>query len=119
MSIVMNMAPFVDITLLKRILAASISAVGMATSPGWCIWYPLTVNLFLFFYFFSVRTLQMNCPYVTSFLRYFGVSFLPMNVIVLVGFLMHPPTPFSRRLNSFADYVLQFFLYFGFLISCL
>ena len=33
-SIVMNLAPLVEITLLKRILATSISAVGVATSPG-------------------------------------------------------------------------------------
>ena len=33
-SIVMNLAPFVDMTLLKRTLAISISAVGVDTSPG-------------------------------------------------------------------------------------
>ena len=42
-----------------------------------------------------------------------------MNVIVLVGFLMRPPTPFARRPNSFAEDVIQFFFYFGFLVSCL
>jgi hypothetical protein len=34
MSIVMNRAPFVDITLLNSILATNISAVGVATAPG-------------------------------------------------------------------------------------
>ena len=33
-SIVTNLAPFVDMTLLNRILATIISAVGVATSPG-------------------------------------------------------------------------------------
>jgi hypothetical protein len=34
MSIVMNHAPLVDMTLLKRSLAMSMSAVGVATAPG-------------------------------------------------------------------------------------
>jgi hypothetical protein len=34
MAIVVNFPPGVDMTLLKRILAESISAVGVATSPG-------------------------------------------------------------------------------------
>ena len=51
MSIVMNLAPFVDIMLLKRILATIISNVGVATSPGWSIGYLLTVNLVVLFYF--------------------------------------------------------------------
>jgi hypothetical protein len=34
MSIVINRAPLVEITLLKSILATSISAVGVATLPG-------------------------------------------------------------------------------------
>ena len=33
-SIVMNMAPFVDMTMLNRILATSISALGVSTSSG-------------------------------------------------------------------------------------
>ena len=82
----MNLAHFVDMTLLNRILETSVSAVGVATSPGYSIRSPPTVNIVLFFYFFSGLTLQMNCPYVTSFLRLCGISFLLMNVIVLVGF---------------------------------
>ena len=42
-----------------------------------------------------------------------------MNAIVLVGFFIRPPTPFASRPNSFADDVLQLFLYFGFFIGCL
>ena len=38
---------------------------------------------------------------------------------MLVGFFMRPPTPLASRPNSFAEDVIQFFLYFGFLISCL
>ena len=34
MSIVMNLYPFVDMTLLNRILETRISVVGVATSPG-------------------------------------------------------------------------------------
>ena len=117
-SIVMNLAPFVDMKLLNRILADRISTVGVATSPGQSILYPPTLNLVLFFFFYC-RALHMNFPYVTSFLRFCCMSFLLMNDIVLVRIFMHPPTPFASCPNSFAEDVLQFFLYFGFLISCL
>ena len=73
----------------------------------------------MFFSFFSGRTLHKKFPYVTSFIQLCGIFFLLMNVIVLVGFFIRLPTPFASRPNSFADDVLQFFLYFGFLISCL
>ena len=49
MLIVMNLAPFVEMMLLNRIFATSISAVDVATSPGWSILSPPTVNLVLFF----------------------------------------------------------------------
>ena len=77
------------------------------------------MNLVILFYFLSSRTLHTNCPYVTSFIRLCGILFLVINEIVLIGFLMVPPTPFASRPNLFADDVLQCFLSFGFLISCL
>ena len=61
----------------------------------------------------------MNCPYIMDFLQLWGMSFLLMNAIVLVGFFMRPSTPFTSRPNSFAEDVLQLFLFFGFLITCL
>ena len=48
-----------------------------------------------------------------------GISFLVMNAIVLVGFFIRLPTPFASRPIFFAEDVLQFFLNFGFLMSCL
>ena len=47
------------------------------------------------------------------------MSFLVMNAIVLVVLFMHPSTPLDSRTNSFAEDVLQVFLNFVFLISCL
>lgn len=44
-SIVINQAPFVKMTLLNRILAARILAVGDATSSGYLILLPPSVNL--------------------------------------------------------------------------
>ena len=70
------------------------------------------MNLVLFFYFFLGRTLHMNCSYVTSSLRSCGISFLVMNVIVLVRFLIRLLNPFASRLNSFDEDVLQFVLIF-------
>ena len=105
--------------LLKRILATSILAVGVATSPGYSIRSLPTVNLVLLFSFLSGCTLQMNCPYVMSFLRLFGIYFLLVNVIVLVGFYMRLFNPFARRPDSFADDVLQFSCILGFsLVLC-
>ena len=105
--------------LLKRSLAIIISAVGVATLPGWSIRYPPTVNLFLFFSFLFVHTLQTNFLYVTYFLQLFGMSFLRMSVILLVGFYIRPSTPSARGPNSFTDDMLQFFLFFGSFINCL
>ena len=109
MSIVMNVAPFVDMTLLKRILETSISSGAEATLPGQSNRFPLTINLVLLSSFFYGCMLQMNCSYATSFLRLFVMFLLLMNFIVLVGFLMRLPTPFYRRLISFADDVHQSF----------
>ena len=100
--------------LLKRILATSILAVGVATSPGYSIRSLPTVNLVLLFSFLSGCTLQMNCPYVMYFLLLFGVSFFLMNVILLVEFFICPSTPFARRPNLFADELLQFSCILGF-----
>ena len=111
--------PFVYMTLLNRILETSILSVGVATSPVYSVLSPLTVDIVPFFSFFSGQTMHMNCPYVTSFLWLCGIYFLMMNVIVLVGIFMRPPTPFVSRPNLFSDDVLQFFLYFGFINSFL
>jgi hypothetical protein len=76
---------------------------------------PPTVNLVLLFSFFSGRTLHTNDPYVTSFLRSWGISFLRMNWIVLVGFLILCPMPLASRPNSLADDMLHccFFVHNG------
>ena len=61
----------------------------------------------------------MNCPYVMSFLKLFWMSFLCINVIMFVGFLIRLSTPFARRPNLFADDVLHFSCILGFLsIAC-
>jgi hypothetical protein len=70
---------------------------------------PPTVNLVLFFSFFSGHTQHTNDPYVMSFLQSWGVSFLCMNWIVLVGFLILLPTPLASRPNSLADDMLDCF----------
>jgi hypothetical protein len=115
----MNHAPFVEMTLLKSILATSISAVGVATSPGYLILLPLTVNCIWLGSAFLGLTKHTNCPYVTSFLRSVGISCSEMNSIVLVGFLMCPPMPFASFPNLLAADRLHAFLYFGLFISCL
>ncbi len=74
---------------------------------------PPTVNLVLFFSFFSGRTLHTKDPYVTSFLRSWGMSFLRMNWIVLVGFLILLLTPLASRPNLLADDMLHCFFIFG------
>ena len=80
---------------------------------------PPTVNLVLFFSFFSGRTLHMNGLYVTSFLQSWGMSFLCMNWIVLVGFLILLPTPLASRPNLLADDMLYSFFYLALRSSCL
>jgi hypothetical protein len=102
MSIVMNHASFVEMTLLNSILASSISAVRVATLLGYLILLPPTVNRIWLGSAFSGLTKHKNCPYVTSFLRSAGTSCWEMNSIVLVGFSMRPPMPFARCLNSLA-----------------
>ena len=119
MLIVMKLAPFVEMILLKRGFATSIYAVGVATSPGKSILSTPTVNIVLFLSFFSGHTLQTNCHYVTSFLRSFGIYFCMMNAIVSVRFFIRPPTPLASLPNLFAEDVIQFFLNFGFIMSCL
>ncbi len=115
----MNRAPFVEMTLLKSILATSISAVGVATLPGYLILLPPTVNRIRLGSAFLGLTKHMNCPYVMSFLWSAGISWSEMNLIVLVGFLMRPPMPFSSHPNLLAADRLHAFLYFGLFSSCL
>ena len=80
---------------------------------------PPTVNLVLFFSFFSGHTLHANEPYMASFMQSWGMSFLRMNQIVLVGFLILLPTPLASRPNLLADDVLHCFLYLALRSSCL
>ena len=112
---VMNRAPFVKIMTLKRILATSISDVGLAISPGLSIFVSAYCEYCSFFSFFFGRTLNTNCPYITSFLRLCGILFLVMNAIVLVGFFMSSPNSFSSGPNLFAEDVLQFLKFW---VSC-
>ena len=99
MSIVINLAPFVDITLLKISFQNNMSAVGVASSPGLFTWSPLTVNSVLFSPAFSGWMLQTNFPYVTSLIQLFGTSFLRSNLMVLLGFFIRLPIRFSNRPN--------------------
>ena len=80
---------------------------------------PPTVNLVLFFTFFSGRMLHTNDPYVMSFLRSWGMSFLRINWIVLVGFLILLPTPLASRPNLLAEDMLHCFFYLALRSSCL
>ena len=48
---------------------------------------------------FSGQTVQTNWPYVTSAIRYLGTSGVCRNIMVLVEFLMRPPTPFAKHPN--------------------
>ena len=118
-SIVMNLAPFVDTTLLNRILVTSISAVGVATSPGYSILSLPTVNLVLFLSFFLWLETAQKLPvrHVFSLIVWYVISSYECDRVS--WFFMYPPTPFSSCLNSFTEDVIQFFLFFGFLISCL
>ncbi len=91
MSIVMNRAPFVEMTLFKSILATSMSAVGVATLPGLLILLPPTMNRIWLGSAFLGLTKHTNCQYLMSFLQSASISCLEMNSIVLVGFLISPP----------------------------
>jgi hypothetical protein len=113
MLIVMNHAPFMEMTLLNSILATSISVVGVATLPGQLILLPPTVNRIWLGSAFLGLTKHMNCPYVMSFLRSAGTLCWEMNWIVLVGFLMHPPMPFASCPNLLAADRLHVFCILG------
>jgi hypothetical protein len=119
MSIVMNCALFVEMTLLSSILATSISVDGVATLPGQLILLPPTMNRIWLGSAFLGLAKHTNCPYVTSFLRSAGTSCWEMNLIVLVGFLMRLPMPFASHPNLLAADRLHAFLNFGLFISCL
>ena len=54
----MNLAFLVENTLLKRIFATNISAVGVATSLGYLILSPPTMKRVLSLSYFSLRTLH-------------------------------------------------------------
>jgi hypothetical protein len=114
MSIVVNCVPFVEITLLNSILATSISAVRVATSPGWLILSPPTVNHIWLGSAFLGLTKHVNCPYVMSFLQSAGTLCWEMNLIVLVGILMRPQMPFANPPNLLAaDRLHAFFVFWA------
>ncbi len=88
MSIVINRAPLVEITLLKSILATSISAVGVATSPGQFILSPPTVNLVPLGSAFLGWAVQNKLAVHDVFHSIFGFSML-MNELNGVGWIFN------------------------------
>ena len=63
---------------------------------------------------FSGRTVHMNCPYVTSFIR--SVGNLCWN---MVGFFTLLPMPLANLPNLLVDERLNASLYFVLLVNCL
>jgi hypothetical protein len=106
MSMTMNWASVVDITLLIKILAVVSPAVLVDLSPGYSIWCPPTVNRVLSLSYLWSLISTTNDPYVTS--RPFGMADLRINRIVLV---------LNNLLISLAVDLIQFFLYFSFVMS--
>ncbi len=76
---VMNLALAVEMTLLNRVLAASISAVGVATSPGQLILLLWTVNRVRLGSAILGLTVRTKLPYVTSLCRLRGTLLSQMN----------------------------------------
>ena len=103
MSIVMNLAPLVDTTLLSMILISSILAVGVSTSSVKFVRLPPNTNLDRFSSSFCGWTEHSNFPYVTSLKSANGTCLLWMKKQVFVGAAVRPPTPWNNRPNSFAD----------------
>ena len=104
MSVVMNLAPLAEMTLVKSNLATHMFAVGVATALGSLMRLPSTVNCNLFFSFFSDYTLHTKDLYVNYFMRSLGMSCLSMNWIVLVGFFILFPAPLAKQPNLFVEY---------------
>jgi len=105
---VMNFSPLLDTTLLNNILAIIISVVG-CHFVGVVDAIATHSESSEIFSAFSGLTVQTNCPYVTSSRLECGTLSLLMNWIVLVGFLILPPTPLASRPNLLADDRLQSF----------
>jgi hypothetical protein len=106
MSMTMNRASVVDITLLIKILAVVSPAVLVDLSPGYSIWYPPTVNRVLFLSSLWSLMSTTKDPYVTF--RPFGTADRRINRIVFVLY---------NLLISFAVDLIQLFLYFGVVMS--
>jgi hypothetical protein len=106
MSMTMNWAPLVEMTLLIRTLAAVSPVVLVDLSPGYSIWSPPTVNHVLSFSSLWSLMTTTNDPYVTF--RPFGMADRCMNRIVFVLYNMF---------ISFAVDLIQLFLYFSFVMS--
>jgi hypothetical protein len=106
MSMTVNWASVVDITLLIKILAVVSPAVLVDLSPGYSIWSPPTVNRVI--YLSSLWSLMSTTkdPYVAF--RPFGMADLRIKRIVFVLY---------NLLISFAVDLVQLFLYFGFVMS--
>jgi hypothetical protein len=106
MSMTMNWAPVVEMTLLIRIFAVVSPAVLVDVSPGYSIWSPPTVN-----YVLSLSSLwslmsTTNDPYVTF--RPFGMFDRHMNLIVFVSY---------NLLISLAVDLFHLIVYFKFVMS--
>jgi hypothetical protein len=106
MSMTMNWAPLVEMTLLIRIFAVVSPAVLVDLSLGYSIWSPPTVNRVLSLSSLWSLMSTMNDPYVTF--RPFGMSDRRMNLIVFVLY---------NLIISFAVDLIHLILYFNFVMS--
>jgi hypothetical protein len=106
MSMTMNYAPVVEMTLLIRIFAVVSPAVLVDLSPGYSIWSPPTVNRVISFSSLWSLISTTNDPYVTF--HPFGMSDRRMNRIVFVLYSLF---------ISFAVDLIHLILYFSFVMS--
>ena len=115
MSIVMNIALGVEMTLFKRSFTVNRSAVGVPQSKTMSKLLSPYVSLVLFTSAFCGRTSQTILEYVMSSHLSSGTSDLLMKNIVLVPLFL-PGIPCANLPISFPKEMLQSFLYFGLLI---
>jgi hypothetical protein len=106
MSMTINWASLVEMTLLIKILAVVSPAVLVDLSPGYSIWSPPTVNRVLSYSSLWSLMSTTNDPYVTF--RPFGMSDRRMNRNVFVLY---------NLFISFAVDLIQLFLFFSFVMS--
>ena len=118
MSIVMNLAPLVDITLPSNIFTVSRLAGAVPQSMSMLILLPLTVSLVRKTSSFCGRTLHNILPLVTSFHLSFGISDLFTKYIVLVPIFL-PDVPWaSLPISLSKEYVSPCLLCFCLLMRC-